>query len=473
MPTRIRRVLALVLCACLGTVPLQAESVQVTATTINVRGGPSTGSAVVATAARGEALEVLERTGDWYRVRTRAGVEGYVSAQFVRPVAAAPPATPAPATPPAAVTTAAARAGRVAITHKDVGCVLAGQFPRLDACFTPAEAVGRAQVQFRADETGPWYAVDMKGDGACASAVLPKPTRSISSFRYFIEVVDRSFTTVDKPDAAPGESFTPRVVSRDIECDQKTMMATSQPTASVFVSLARDAGGKVIQAAAQAAGTPASVAGFSMDGVTMGTTTGGAASAEGAQGSKAAHAASHGMKAVAIGGGIAAAGVVVAVAAGGGGGSSGSGGSGGTSPGSSTPSTGTSPGASTSLTGHWVGNAGNGEGITEVITGEGVTCTVTSDLTTDMVHSGSTFSGTGTSVTRGFNCSISLPVDFTSVLGQSGSGSFAGSASNGAITFQVGQFPFSGTYTATRIDATSTTVLEGFTFKLTWRQTKQ
>jgi hypothetical protein len=37
----------------------------------------------------------------------------------------------------------------------------------------------------------------------------------------------------------------------------------------------------------------------------------------------------------------------------------------------------------------------------------------------------------------------------------------------------VGIFPFTGTYTATKMEATSTTVLEGFTFNLTWRQTKQ
>src|SRR5437773_4844232 len=111
MRIRFRRLVSIGLCLCLGSAPLWAESVQVTGTTVNVRRGPGTGSAVVATAARGDVLEVLERAGDWIRVRTRAGVEGYVSAQFVGPATTAPAAPPAPAK---AATAPAAQAGRVA-----------------------------------------------------------------------------------------------------------------------------------------------------------------------------------------------------------------------------------------------------------------------------------------------------------------------------------------------------------------------
>ncbi|PYQ48816.1 MAG: hypothetical protein DMF78_20330 [Acidobacteria bacterium] len=71
------------------------------------------------------------------------------------------------------------------------------------------------------------------------------------------------------------------------------------------------------------------------------------------------------------------------------------------------------------------------------------------------------------------NCAIPVPVDLTSVLGTQGSGWMMGTANNGVISFQVGPFPFNGTYTATKIDATAATVIEGFTFNLTWRQTRQ
>ena len=108
-----------------------------------------------------------------------------------------PRAGGAPGAPPAA------RAAGPVIAHDAVGCVVAERHPELQACFTPAEAVARAQVQFRADEKGPWYYVDMKGEGACRSAMLPKPKRDVGRFHYFIEIIDRTFTSQQSPPAAP------------------------------------------------------------------------------------------------------------------------------------------------------------------------------------------------------------------------------------------------------------------------------
>src|SRR4051812_16004926 len=76
------------------------------------------------------------------------------------------------------------------VRHDGVGCVLAGVHPRLRACFPPGMETGRAQVQFRAEGSGPWYGVDMKADGACRSAVLPIPRRETAALDYFIEVAD-------------------------------------------------------------------------------------------------------------------------------------------------------------------------------------------------------------------------------------------------------------------------------------------
>jgi hypothetical protein len=255
-----------------------ADSVRVEAARVNVRKDPNTASAIVTTVGRGEALEVVERSGDWYHVKTAGGVEGYVSARLVAPVtpsgAAAPPAR---AATPAATAPAPApspwKGDRPVIVHQDVGCVVAGEFPKLEACFNPPESVGKAQVQFRADEKGPWYYVDMKEEGGCRSALLPKPKKDIGTFHYFIEVVDRSFTAVQKPEAAPSQSYAPRVVANRRDCGQGMMMATGTPTGSVVMGVARDAGGKVLQAAAaHSAETTASISGFSADGVSMAST---------------------------------------------------------------------------------------------------------------------------------------------------------------------------------------------------------
>lgn len=60
-------------------------TVVVTTDTLNVRAGPGITHKVVAQVKRGTVLTVLERSqlGDWLRVRTPAGVEGWVSSRYV------------------------------------------------------------------------------------------------------------------------------------------------------------------------------------------------------------------------------------------------------------------------------------------------------------------------------------------------------------------------------------------------------
>ena len=481
MSTRFRRIASLVLTLCLAAGGSWADLVQVDATRANVRKQPSATSPIVTTVARGEQLEVLEKAGDWYHIKTGAGAEGYVSARLVRasaaPAAASGP-TPRPA--PAAAETALAPAApwkgdRPVIAHKDVGCVVAGEFPKLEACFTPAESVGKAQIQFRADEKGPWYYVDMKEEGGCRSAVLPKPKTDIAAFHYFIEVVDRSFTAVQQPANAPSQSYAPRVVAKRRDCGQGMMMATSTPTGSVIMGVARDAGGRVLQAAAaNSAEASASISGFSADGVTMASTGAAPGSAGAGSSSTAQSAGGLGTKTLVIAGGVIGAGALVALAASGGGGgsgSSGSSGSGGGGGGTSAPGGGTT---TNTLTGRWVGNAANGGGMTGVVSLEGVTCTVQWDTTVDFVQSGTALTGTGTSVGRGASCSVPLPPEVNAIInGTTGSGSLSGSASGGSLSFRVGDLAFTGTYTSTRLDATAPLVVEGLTITYTWRLTKQ
>jgi hypothetical protein len=104
---------------------------------------------------------------------------------------------------------------------------------------------------------------------------------------------------------------------------------------------------------------------------------------------------------------------------------------------------------------------------------EDVTCTLGWDLTSDFVQSGSTFSGTMSYVGRTVNCGVELPLDLASFLGQGSSLPITGTASGGSLMFGTGPAMFTGTYTATRIDATWTFVQEGVTVNYTWRQNKQ
>jgi hypothetical protein len=240
------------------------------------------------------------------------------------------------------------------------------------------------------------------------------------------------------------------------------------------MGVARDAGGRVLQAAAaNSAEATASISGFSADGVSMASTGAAPGSAGTGSSSTAQSAGGLGTKTLVIAGGVVGAGALVALAAGGGGGSgsSGSGTSGGGGSGGSAPGGGTTTGA---LTGRWAGTAANGGGLTAVASIEGVSCTSVSDITTDLVHSGSTFTGTGTSVPRAITCSVALPPGIDAILnGQGGSGTLSGTANAGSLSFQAGQTAFTGTYTTSRIDAVASMVFEGITINFTWRQTKQ
>src|ERR1043165_2598496 len=64
------------------------------------------------------------------------------------------------------------------IDHKAVGCVVAEQFPRLEARLTPADSVGRARIFFRTEGGPSWYAVAMKREGAVFLAPFPQPKKA-------------------------------------------------------------------------------------------------------------------------------------------------------------------------------------------------------------------------------------------------------------------------------------------------------
>src|SRR4051794_28784628 len=97
-------------------------------------------------------------------------------------------AAPAPLATPAAAQNAPGPP--VSIAHDDVACIVAGQYPRLEACVAPPDRIGRAQIQFRANEAGLWYAVDLAPGQQCLSGVLPKPLRTTKSIEYFVNVID-------------------------------------------------------------------------------------------------------------------------------------------------------------------------------------------------------------------------------------------------------------------------------------------
>lgn len=77
------------------------KQVRVTADRLNIRSGPGTGNAVIASSAQGTILVELERDGDWVKVRTEDGTVGWAAARYLEPAKAAEPgASPGKAEPP-------------------------------------------------------------------------------------------------------------------------------------------------------------------------------------------------------------------------------------------------------------------------------------------------------------------------------------------------------------------------------------
>jgi hypothetical protein len=130
---------------------------------------------------------------------------------------------------------AAASTQGLAIDHKAVGCIVAGRYARLGACFTPSAHLARSRVYFRPEGTPSWYYVDMKSDQPCHAGILPRPGKGLVNRRveYYVEAQDKTF------EAARTAEYRPLVVQSEGECDRDLPVAPflDKATVAVFPSL--------------------------------------------------------------------------------------------------------------------------------------------------------------------------------------------------------------------------------------------
>ncbi len=180
------------------------------------------------------------------------------------------------------------------IDHQPVACAAAGKFPRLEARFSPPDAVATARVLFQG-RTADWYSVAMKAEGAAFAGVLPKPDKNLKSFRYYIEVTDKALGTNRTAE------YTAAVVDSTSACKGK-VMAGALGSASV-----------ILQGPAGVAALPP---GFASSGVVAGSAAG--SSSAGAGAAVAGGGGGIGATALVIGGVAVAGGAAAVVAAKGG-----------------------------------------------------------------------------------------------------------------------------------------------------------
>src|SRR5262245_14562232 len=157
----------------------------------------------------------------------------------------------------------------IAIEHDEIGCVVAGKFSVVDACFAPGTELARARVYFRPEGTPSWYYVDNWGhrmpraQATCLQTTLPKAKKSLVNkhVEYYLEAVGKSM----------GESqsahYSPLVVTSEGECKDKKPAAVL-PGAIGNVLPAVPAGFAV--GAGISAGTVAAVVGAGVVGAGVG-----------------------------------------------------------------------------------------------------------------------------------------------------------------------------------------------------------
>ena len=144
----------------------------------------------------------------------------------------------------------------VAITHRKIGCIVAGQYSSLVACFSPASRLARARLYFRVADGAPdWYYVEMASGAPCHAGVLPRPKKELVGRRvqYYVDAFDRSFAESRTPEA---EAL---VVPSASACDRRLPVAPAASGAAVAVFPSMPAG--FAGAAAAAAGAAGGVGG--------------------------------------------------------------------------------------------------------------------------------------------------------------------------------------------------------------------
>jgi hypothetical protein len=454
-----------------------AREVKVTATVANVRAQPAPSGKLLFQLKQGETARLVETAGDWHHVEDARGRRGYVLGTLVQ-VIEPPPPPPAPEPTPPPAAEPAPGPGPLTIDHKEIGCLVAEQYPKLDACFAPEENVGRAQIHFRALDSEPWYSVEMQKDGPCFAAYLPKPLRSTREVQYYVDVMDRSFAERSQPEGAPQGAYRARVVRKDGDCGGLARLAhaVGKVAKPIVVGVARTAAGAAADAAAVKLMGQLLLAGFRPEGVILaatGAAPAGAARASASGGSSGAGGAGGGGAAgggigmgtiAAVGGAVVAVGVGAAAAGGGGDDSGSSGGGGGGGGGGVTPTT-------ASLTGRWGGQLTATVAVTDFQTS---TCTYP-NVALDLTHSGATLSGN--IVYGSGQCSPALLDDLDTFVTEGGTNAVTGTASNNQITLNspggagCPAAIYTGTYNASGTSFNTTLTwtcnVEGFTVRVT------
>jgi N-acetylmuramoyl-L-alanine amidase len=152
-----------------STAPAAIGQAVVKGTTLNLRSGPGTSYKQTGRLSQGAVLQVLEKSGDWYRVKTSAGATGWVAAWLV---AVNKSSAPAAVTPAAAPSSSAAAGGWKAVVTGSVVNVRSGPGTNNKTTGSVSRGTSLQVLEKSAD----WYRVQTSSGTGWVSGGLLKVT---------------------------------------------------------------------------------------------------------------------------------------------------------------------------------------------------------------------------------------------------------------------------------------------------------
>lgn len=117
----------------------------------------------------------------------------------------------------------------VSITHEAVGCLIAGEFPLIEARIEPATSVARARLFFKGAQSTEYFFVEFGALEGGFVAKMPKPTLAASPVSYYIQAVSTDGAEVQSPEVQAD------VVERADQCPADRKVAAIGPPGEVTV----------------------------------------------------------------------------------------------------------------------------------------------------------------------------------------------------------------------------------------------
>lgn len=124
--------------------------------------------------------------------------------------------------------TSAPAMAQTQILHEPIGCMVAGQFPLVEAMLQPAASVTRARVYFKSKSRSARYFVEMQQQDGRLVGKLPKPKLEDAALRYSV----RASTSLGESQTREIEA---RIASDESECPAGSLVATIGPPGAVTV----------------------------------------------------------------------------------------------------------------------------------------------------------------------------------------------------------------------------------------------